>query len=65
MEPTSLGLTLEQQFEYRRMRDAVQAMSREQALELLLQASRLLMIKTNVLCDLIGCTSLESVNEGV
>ena len=64
MEPTSLGLTLEQQFEYRRMRDAVQTMSREQALDLLLQASRLLMVKTNVLCGLMGRTSLESISEG-
>jgi hypothetical protein len=50
---------MEQQFEFRRMRDAAQGMSREQALELLLQASRLLMIKTNVLRDLIHQTPIE------
>ncbi|MEB3193059.1 MAG: NblA/ycf18 family protein [Snowella sp.] len=59
MESTSLDLTMEQQFEFRRMRDAAQGMSREQALELLLQASRLLMIKTNVLRDLIHQTPIE------
>lgn len=54
LETPSLDLTMEQQFEFRRMRDAAQSMSREQALELLLQASRLLMIKTNVLRDLMS-----------
>lgn len=48
MEPISRDLTLEQQFEMKRIRDAATNMSREQALELLMQASRLLMIKTNV-----------------
>lgn len=42
------GLTLEQQFEMRRLKDAAQRMSREQALEMLMQAKRLLMVKTNV-----------------
>lgn len=58
--PTS-DLTMEQQFEYRRMRDAAHAMSREQAMDLLLQASRLLMIKTNVLRDLMGNTVVEPI----
>ena len=52
MENTSCNLTLEQQFEMKRMRDAANQMSREQALDLLVQASRLLMIKTNVIRDL-------------
>ncbi|CCQ52604.1 NblA/ycf18 family protein [Crocosphaera watsonii WH 8501] len=52
MENTSCDLTLEQQFEMKRMRDAANQMSREQALDLLVQASRLLMIKTNVIRDL-------------
>lgn len=46
-------LTLEQQFELKRMQDAAQAMTKEQAIELLIQAKRLLMIKTNVLKNLI------------
>ncbi|MEB3311486.1 MAG: NblA/ycf18 family protein [Snowella sp.] len=59
MEPTSFDLTLEQQFEIRQMRDAATKMSREQALDLLLQASRLLMIKTNVMRDLMAQSPLE------
>jgi hypothetical protein len=59
MESTSFDLTMEQQFEFRRMRDAAEGMSREQALELLIQASRLLMVKTNVLRDLIHQTPIE------
>ncbi|ACB49452.1 probable phycobilisome degradation protein [Crocosphaera subtropica ATCC 51142] len=52
MENTSCNLTLEQQFEMKRIRDAATQMSREQALDLLIQASRLLMIKTNVVRNL-------------
>lgn len=40
------------------MRDAAQNMSREQALDLLLQAKRLLMIKTNVLKDLMSQSTI-------
>ena len=42
------NLTLEQQFEMKRIKDAAKTMSREQALDMLLKASRLLMVKTNV-----------------
>jgi len=59
METTSFDLTLEQQFEIRQMQDAALGMSREQALELLLQASRLLMIKTNVMRNLMMQCPLE------
>jgi len=59
MESTSFDLTLEQQFEIRQMRDAALQMSREQALELLLQASRLLIIKTNVMRNLMTQCPLE------
>ena len=59
MEPTSFDLTLEQQFEIRQMQDAALQMSREQALDLLLQASRLLMIKTNVMRNLMTQCPLE------
>jgi hypothetical protein len=48
-----MELTLEQQFEMRRIQDAAIAMNREQALELLIEASRLLMIKTNIIRQLI------------
>jgi hypothetical protein len=59
MESTSFDLTLEQQFEIRQMRDAALQMSRDQALDLLLQASRLLMIKTNVMRNLMTQCPLE------
>ncbi|MGF1477889.1 MAG: NblA/ycf18 family protein [Cyanophyceae cyanobacterium] len=48
-----LDLTLEQEFELRRFQDSAQEMSREQAVSLLLKASRLLMVKDNVIKDLI------------
>lgn len=42
-------LTLEQQFEYRRMVTESQNLSHEQAIEMLLQATRLLMLKDNTI----------------
>lgn len=60
MEPTSFELTLEQQFEMRRMQDAAHGMSREQALDLLVQASRLLMVKENIIRNLIKQSPLQS-----
>jgi hypothetical protein len=62
MEPTSFELTLEQQFEMRRMQNEVQSMSREQALDLLLQASRLLMVKDNIIRNLIKQNPLQSLS---
>lgn len=59
MEPTSFDLTLEQQFEMRRIRDAAEGMSREQALALVVQASRLLMVKGNIIRNLLGNIPLE------
>jgi chromatin segregation and condensation protein Rec8/ScpA/Scc1 (kleisin family) len=56
MNPNAFELTLEQQFEMRRMVDAAEKMTQEQAVELLVQASRLLMIKSNVLADLMKNT---------
>jgi hypothetical protein len=59
MKSESFDLTIEQLFEFRRMQDATAEISREQALELLVQASRLLMIKSNVVRDLMGQAPLE------
>jgi Phycobilisome degradation protein nblA len=59
MEPKSFELTLEQEFELRRMKNEAQAMSREQAMDMLLQASRLLMIKDNVIKGLINQQTLK------
>lgn len=41
----SIELTLEQQFELRRMNDATEGISREQAINLLIEANKLAMIK--------------------
>lgn len=59
MKSESFDLTIEQLFEFRRMQDATTEISREQALELLVQASRLLMIKSNVIRDLMRQAPLE------
>ncbi|QUS60635.1 NblA/ycf18 family protein [Synechocystis sp. PCC 7339] len=59
MKPESFDLTIEQMFEFRRMQDAAADISQEQALELLVQASRLLMIKSNVIRDLMRHAPLE------
>jgi hypothetical protein len=61
MDPSAFELTLEQEFEMRRMQDAAQNMSREQALDLLLQASRLLMLKDNVIRDLVKQDPFQSL----
>jgi hypothetical protein len=49
----SLELTLEQQFQMRIMEEQVAGMPQQQMQELLLQASRLLMVKDNVIRSLI------------
>ena len=54
-------LTLEQQFELKQMKEAAKSMSREQALKLLTQATRLIMIKTNVIQSLIQHNPLTPV----
>jgi hypothetical protein len=48
----SFDLSLEQEFEIKKVQQEVQTMSREQALELLLEVSKTLMIKDNVIRDL-------------
>ncbi|MFP4009942.1 MAG: NblA/ycf18 family protein [Spirulinaceae cyanobacterium] len=47
-------LTLEQKFQIQLMEKSAQTMSRDEALDLLLQASRLLMLKDNVIKQLMG-----------
>ncbi len=61
MESTSFDLTLEQQFEMRRMQNEVQNMSREQALDMLMQASRLLMLKDNIIRNLMKQPQIQSL----
>ena len=53
MESQSFDLTLEQQFEMRRIQDASIEISREDALDMLIQVSRLLMVKKNVISELV------------
>jgi hypothetical protein len=49
----SLELTLEQQFQMRLMEEQVVTMNQQQIQDLLLQASRLLMLKDNVIRSLV------------
>ena len=51
-ERNPFTLTLEQEFQIRMMENLVQDMSRDQMLELLLQISEQLMVKDNVIRDL-------------
>ncbi|NJN86060.1 MAG: photosystem I reaction center subunit XII [Leptolyngbyaceae cyanobacterium SL_7_1] len=52
MNSSSFELTLEQQFEMRRLQEDMEGMNREQAIELLLQVAELLMLRDNVIRDL-------------
>lgn len=60
MDQNSYELTIEQQFQMRLMEESAQNMSREQALDLLVQASQLLMVKDNVIRNLLQRTPIES-----
>jgi Phycobilisome degradation protein nblA len=53
MNSQTFELTLEQEFHVRLMEESAQNMSREQMQEMLLQTVRLLMIKENVIRDLV------------
>lgn len=53
MESSSFELSLEQQFQMRLMEQSAQEMTPEQMQDLLIQAARLLMLKDNVIRDLI------------
>ena len=56
MNTSAFELTLEQQFQMRLMEESAQKMTREQMQDLLIQSARLLMLKDNVIRDLIkGC----------
>ncbi|GAB4184171.1 MAG: NblA/ycf18 family protein [Coleofasciculaceae cyanobacterium] len=58
MDSTSFQLSLEQQFQMRLMEESAQQMSREQMQEVLIQAARLLMVKDNVIRDLMKSCKL-------
>lgn len=56
MDSSSFELTLEQQFQMRLMEQSAQQMTREQMQDMLIQSARLLMLKDNVIRDLLkGC----------
>ena len=52
MDSSSFELSLEQQFQMRLMEQSAQQMTREQMQNLLIQSARLLMLKDNVIRDL-------------
>ena len=58
MDSSSFELTLEQQFQMRLMEQSAQQMTREQMQDILIKAARLLMIKDNVIRDLIKSCQL-------
>ncbi len=52
MDNNTFDLSLEQQFEMQRVRTDAQSMSHDQVLESLLEVSRLIMLKDNLIRDL-------------
>lgn len=51
MESSPFELSLEQEFQIRLMEDSAQQLTREQMQDLLIQTTRLLMLKDNVIRD--------------
>ena len=62
MDLTPFKLTLEQQFAMQRMQQEMRQISHEQATDLLLQASRLLMLKNNIIKSLVKQMSLQPLS---
>jgi len=60
MEPTSYDLTVEQQFQMRLMEESARSMSQEQLADTLVQASRLIMLKDNVIRSLMKQIPIQS-----
>lgn len=58
MDNSSFELSLEQQFQMRLMEQSAQKMTREQMQDLLVQSARLLMLKDNVIRDLLKSCKL-------
>lgn len=52
MEPSTFNLSVEQQFEMRRLQQELEGVDREQAIHLLLQVAELLMLRDNIIRDL-------------
>jgi len=60
MEPASYDLTVEQQFQMRLMEESARNMSQEQLADTLVQASRLIMLKDNVIRSLMKQVPIQS-----
>ncbi|HEY9619058.1 MAG TPA: NblA/ycf18 family protein [Crinalium sp.] len=58
MENSPFDLTLEQQFQMKVLEESAQDLSLEQARSILVQTSRLLMLKDNVIRDLLKSCKL-------
>ncbi|OKH38598.1 photosystem I reaction center subunit XII [Calothrix sp. HK-06] len=53
MDTTMFELSLEQQFQMRLMQESAQELSRDQMLDILMQTSRMLMVKDNIIRNLV------------
>lgn len=60
MNPISFDLTLEQQFQMRLIVESANGMSQEQLTDTLIQASRLLMLKENVIQSMMKHSPIQS-----
>ncbi len=53
MDANSFQLTLEQQFQMHLMEQSAESLTREQLLDMVIQSSRLLMVKDNIIRSLV------------
>jgi Phycobilisome degradation protein nblA len=53
MDTTMFELSLEQQFQMRLMEQSAQDLTREQMLDVIMQTSRMLMVKDNIIRNLV------------
>jgi hypothetical protein len=58
MNPSSFELSMEQQFQVRLVEQTMQDMNREQIEDMLMQLTRLLLVKDNVIRDLVKSCAL-------
>ncbi|BAZ12382.1 phycobilisome degradation protein NblA [Calothrix sp. NIES-4071] len=58
MDNTMFELSLEQQFQMRIMQESAQDLSRDQMMDMLMQTSRMLMVKDNIIRNLVKNGSL-------
>lgn len=58
MDNTTFELSLEQQFQMRLMQESAQDLTRDQMMDMLMQTSRMLMVKDNIIRNLVKNGSL-------